>query len=88
VTALSPSDVWAVGAWGSFQSVTPHAPQTLIEHWNGVSWSVTSSPNAHPNVDSNVLSAVAAATPNDVWAVGNVDSTTTNIQQTLTERYY
>jgi hypothetical protein len=88
VTALSPSDVWAVGAWGSFQSVTPHVPQSLIEHWNGVSWSVTSSPNAHPNVDSNVLSAVAAATPNDVWAVGNFDDTTSLIQSTLTERYH
>jgi hypothetical protein len=88
VTALSPSDVWAVGAWGSFQSVTPHVPQSLIEHWNGVSWTVTSSPNAHPNVDSNVLSAVAAATSNDVWAVGNFDDATTLIQSTLTERYH
>lgn len=87
VAAVSPTDVWAVGVWGSFQSVTPHVPQTLIEHWNGTTWSVTASPNVHPNVDSNVLSAVAAAAPNNVWAVGNVESTTTNIQHTLTELY-
>ncbi len=87
VAAVSPNNVWAVGSWGSFQSAVPHVPQSLIEHWNGTSWSVTSSPNVHPNVDSNVLSAVAADAPNDVWAVGNSESTTTNIQRTLTELY-
>lgn len=83
MAALAPNNVWAVG----YEQRGPNA-RTLIEHWNGVSWSVTSSPNAHQNVDSNVLSAVAADTPNDVWAVGNFDSTTTLIQQTLTERYH
>jgi hypothetical protein len=87
VAVVAPNNVWAVGAWGSLQSAVPHVPQTLIEHWNGISWSITSSPNAHPNVDSNVLSAVAADTPNNVWAVGNSESTTTNVQQTLTELY-
>src|SRR5258706_5160860 len=37
----------------------------LIEHWNGSSWSVVSSPNG-----SNELYAVAAVSANDVWAVG------------------
>jgi hypothetical protein len=88
VAAVGPNDVWAVGSWGSLQSAMPLLPQTLIEHWNGASWSVTSSPDVQPNMDSNVLSGVAAVAPNDVWAVGNSESTTTNIQQTLTELYH
>ena len=82
VAALTANNVWAVG----YEQRGPATP-TLIEHWNGVGWSVTSSPNAHPNVDSNVLAAVGASAPNNVWAVGNFESTTTNIQQTLTELF-
>ena len=65
VSALSENDVWAVG-------VSYNAERTLasplIEHWNGAQWSVVPSPN--PSVTINVLEAVAAVAPNDVWAVG------------------
>src|SRR5215469_6280943 len=40
VSAIASNDVWAVG---EFSSVS--AGQTLVEHWNGVSWSVVASPN-------------------------------------------
>src|SRR5215472_9366368 len=37
-TVLSPCDAWAVG-WGSSGPVN----QTLIEHWDGASWTVVAS---------------------------------------------
>src|SRR6266699_3403445 len=64
VTAVSTSDIWAVG---QFNNGT--GQQTLIEHWNGTSWSVVSSPNV--SAASNELLSVAAVSPTDVWAVGD-----------------
>lgn len=84
VTTVAAHDVWAVGSSGSG---APHPPQTLTEHWNGVTWSIVSSPNAHGVGASNVLAGVAAIATSDVWAVGNYADLTTNIQQPLTERY-
>jgi hypothetical protein len=64
VSALSPSNVWAVGHY-SHESVT----QTLIEHWDGTQWSIIPSPNVSTNY-SHTLYDVAAFADNDVWAVG------------------
>ena len=58
VTAVSPTDIWAVGS----QSSGP-----LIENFNGTSWSVVPS----PSVSGGVLNGVSAASSNDVWAVGS-----------------
>ncbi|MDP9341189.1 MAG: hypothetical protein M3Q23_03565 [Actinomycetota bacterium] len=61
VSALSASDVWAVGYSG--------APKSLILHWNGISWSQV--PSVDPGGGAgNVLSAVSALSSSDVWAVG------------------
>ena len=62
--ASSASDVWAVGERQD-QSDTFH---TLVEHWNGHRWSVVPSPD--PGSSGNTLFGVAAAGPDDVWAVG------------------
>ncbi len=63
VTALAADDVWAVGGYGQ------GAPgRTLIEHWDGMAWTVVPSPNKGPFPNS--LSAVTAIAPDDVWAVG------------------
>src|SRR5215216_2221587 len=43
----------------------------LIKHWDGVRWTSVISPNA--SIYFNVLSAVAASTSSDVWAVGSYD---------------
>src|SRR5438128_2524576 len=70
VTAVSSTDVWAVGAFinlldqGSFD--------TLTEHWDGHAWQVVPSPNFSP-VDQNFLNGVAMVSSNDVWAVGVFD---------------
>src|SRR5438045_9623651 len=41
VAAVSANDIWAVGSSGNQMS----GAQTLIEDWNGTSWSVVTSPN-------------------------------------------
>jgi len=53
--------------------------QTLIEHWDGAAWTVVPSPNVAGF--SNVLGAVRAASPTDIWAVG--ESFSTGVDQTL-----
>jgi len=58
---------------GSFQG-------TLIEHWDGSTWTVVTSPNPR-NSSHNTLTGVAVINPNDIWAVGY--TLTTNFQ-TLT----
>lgn len=80
VAVLSPADAWAVGGsgFGAFDSL-----QTLIEHWNGTSWSIVASPNV--GSDTNVLWSVEAAASNDVWAVGNAGSG--GVGQTLIEHW-
>lgn len=64
VSGVSSSDVWTVGT--SRASGTPS--QTLIEHWDGHTWRITTS--ANPGVYGNDLEGVTAIAPNDVWAVG------------------
>jgi hypothetical protein len=70
VAAVGPRDVWAVG-WREALSGTSALGnnQTLIEHWDGTVWSLVPSPNPSPD-QANRLVGVAAAGPNDVWAVG------------------
>jgi hypothetical protein len=70
VAARSTTDAWAVGvgarqvnSWG-----------TLVEHWNGTSWSIISSPS--PGY-SNQLVGVAALASTDAWAVGSTKATST-----------
>lgn len=65
VTAVSTDNIWAVG----YRAVSPgNIDYTLIEHWNGRSWSVVPSPN--PQNAGNYLSGVAAVSSNSIWAVG------------------
>jgi hypothetical protein len=68
--ATSANDVWAVGSWAG-----PGAPKyagegqyaTLIEHWDGTSWSILPSP---PRRGTAQLYGVAALSPTNAWAVG------------------
>jgi hypothetical protein len=67
VTCAAVSDCWAVGYYvnGSYY-------QTLVEHWNGVTWLITTSPNSNPT-DHNYLYGVTCASASDCWAVGSID---------------
>jgi hypothetical protein len=58
VTAISPTNVWAVGS---------NSGNTLVEHWNGTSWSIVSNPVFTGNGGASAISADSA---NDIWVVG------------------
>jgi hypothetical protein len=66
VACLSATDCFAVGDQFSFNG--PGSRQTLIEHWDGTSWSVMSSPN--PGND-NALSSVSCTDATNCTAVGS-----------------
>jgi len=71
VSARSPSDVWAVGQ----QQVTEDGPfSTLVEHWDGLGWSVV--PASNPGSSGNSFYGVLARGPNSVWAVGQQNGAT------------
>src|SRR5439155_19606291 len=74
--AVSANDVWAVG---EFFSTSTASVQTLIEQWNGSSWSVVSSPGA------GQLRGIAILSANDIWAVGSVISS--GVEQTVIEQW-
>jgi hypothetical protein len=65
VTVLSPTDAWAVGTAGEYET---ESRWTYILHWDGRAWQRIPSPNG--NHDVNDLLAVAAVAPDDVWAGG------------------
>lgn len=78
--ANSPTDVWAVGTAGVIGSAGSHS--TLIEHWDGVSWTRIPSPNAGTDPLLHSVTTVNAA--NDIWAVGDDTAPGTTRLQTLT----
>ncbi|HTG46313.1 MAG TPA: hypothetical protein VK646_01485 [Actinomycetota bacterium] len=61
VAAVGASDVWAVGVRGGNTG-------TLAEHWDGSSWTVSST--LDPDALGDRLHGVAAADATHVWAVG------------------
>jgi hypothetical protein len=63
VTCASTSECWAVGYADSSNGY-----QTLIERWDGTSWSIASSPNTSGTQD-NYLRGVACTMGSDCWAV-------------------
>jgi len=67
VAATGSNDVWAVGdkegAGGGLR--------TLIEHWDGLSWSIVQSQD--PGVVTNQLVSVSASSATDAWTVGTSD---------------
>lgn len=69
MTALSSSDVWAVGSDESNVGPTFGPSQTLAEHWDGNNWNV----KATPEVGNGELTGVSAVpgNPNDIYAVGD-----------------
>jgi len=79
VSAISPSDAWAVGAFAPTSGVNrPFEPMVL--HWNGTRWTRVASPRP-PGRLGGQLFAVSARSPGDAWAVGeivnpNISSTT------------
>jgi hypothetical protein len=70
VAALAPNNVWAVGD----TTMALHDPTlTLIEHYDGTSWTVVPSPNVGPanSSQSNRLFGITAVSATDIWAFGS-----------------
>jgi hypothetical protein len=70
VTCVASNDCIAVGGAGASQNL--HS--TLVERWNGSSWSIVSTPN--PEGTKSELRSVSCVSANDCWAVGNSKGTT------------
>ena len=62
VSALSPTDGWAVGS----DTPSPGTDGALILHWDGTQWRQVRGPSA----DDPELYAVSAVSATDAWAVG------------------
>ena len=69
VAAVSSCQAWAVGEY--LNTKGPY--HTLIERWNGAAWQQVPSPS--PGIIGNTLSAVAATSATNAWAVGRYAST-------------
>lgn len=80
--ALSPTDVWAVGALPN-QYQIPTAP--LAEHWDGTRWSVVPTPQiSRPKAQ---LESLVAVNSSDIWAAGFSDDPSCICGQTLIEHW-
>lgn len=71
VAAVSPTDIWAVGGTNAPNWADP---ATLIEHWNGKSWSIL------PSI-AGILEGVSVLSSNNVWTVGVDAASNTLVEQ-------
>ncbi len=78
VAAISATDAWAVGWTVNRAGPNSHGRlgQPLIEHWDGRRWSLAADPLPSTNY---YLTAVAAVSRADVWAVGTIPGGTRTI---------
>jgi hypothetical protein len=86
VTCVSASDCWAVGHSNTGNPTQSGIDQTLIERWNGTSWTIVGSPNSSPT-EGNVLDGVTCTSDSNCWAVGSSYDSTTGFDHTLIERW-
>jgi Ser-Thr-rich glycosyl-phosphatidyl-inositol-anchored membrane family len=80
VACTSATSCRAVGAYYNGSSVVE---QTLVETWNGTSWSIIASPN--PGGSDNSLSAVSCTSSTSCMAVGSY--TNAGMERTLVESW-
>ncbi len=88
VTCTSATDCWAVGSFYVMVGIVVNS-QTLVEHYDGMLWSIAVSPNNPPTGTGaslwNVLTSVTCPSANNCWAVGYYYNGT--VYQTLVEQY-
>lgn len=75
----------ACQAVGSYDSASVGAGQTLVESWNGTSWSITASPDVGTN--QNGFFRVSCSSPSFCEAVGLYFNTGVRAYQTLIESW-
>ncbi len=76
VTAISSTDVWAVGE---------ETTTTLVEKWNGTTWSII--PSASRTGSSNYLTSVVSVSSKTLWAAGYSISSSNAQYATLMEKW-
>ena len=70
LTANSANDIWAFGSY--FAADGSGRQMTLLLHWDGISWTIASSPS--PTKDGfpcDLLWAGVVSSPGDVWILGS-----------------
>jgi len=76
------TEAWAVGDYDVDTDPAVVSPHTLTMHWDGIAWSIVSSPNV--GIGWNVLEGVTAIGPRDLWAAGySAPTTSGGTPQTL-----
>jgi hypothetical protein len=98
VGIAGPSDVWAAGyCFTDINCLTsvhvplhsarrdnpPTVDLTLLEHWNGVKWTV----DQHAPQNTGRLESVVVKASNSIWAVGYVANGYDNFHSTLIEHF-
>jgi hypothetical protein len=68
---VAANDIWVVGDRDN-TSASEATGKTMIEHWNGSSWTVVPTPN--PGSGANILRGAVAVSASDVWADGFYNS--------------
>lgn len=70
ITAISANDIWAYGSY--FASDGSEQQSTLVEHWNGTSWTIVPSPSpVNSTFRADILFGGTVITKGDLWLVGN-----------------
>ncbi|HEY2475647.1 MAG TPA: hypothetical protein VGI19_12730, partial [Candidatus Cybelea sp.] len=82
VVAVDADDIWAVGA---SEGAPSYATRTLIERWNGSSWSIVQSPNV--GTKGNSLFDIASVSAKSVWSAGYYVDQSDALDRTLIERW-
>lgn len=71
VTAISPTNAWAVGFEG-LNGQFNGSFKGFIEHWDGTKWSLNNTVDfTKPGDGDAVLNAIAHTSASDIWAVGS-----------------
>jgi hypothetical protein len=81
ISGVSANDIWTVGSYIFANTVN----NTVIEHWDGATWSVIPSPGPVADMIGQYLNGIAAVAGNDVWAAGY--TATASETQTLIEHW-
>jgi hypothetical protein len=86
VSALSPDDIWVLGATRA--TAATNNPATILMHWDGTSWRTVAAPSVSVpgSVTVNDEDLVAAG-PDDVWLVRETQVSNSDGQTVITSTY-
>jgi hypothetical protein len=73
VAGTGPDDVWVAGSM-NLGAPPPAGDNTFFEHFNGTTWQTVPGPAGNFSEDPVDVTALAALSPTDVWAVGTQNS--------------